>query len=216
MWIYLRFVTKIISAEISSIFANVYRCAKIYIKTNKTQGTFLEKIFWSEKQRVAARALISPQVSNESSVIVASRTPPIIGMRDKYTWQKKKNLLIIYLLNLFAPILLQDNSGQLTYMGQLICFPSSGGAESLCKSHKTFFPNVFFFQINISMEQLQRSIKYFTPLTTLICLTLVVCFSFMMILERRTTQIGIVALTGKRRKGTELKWEQRPATRPVK
>lgn len=45
----------------------------------------MEKMFCREKQRVAARALMSPETSKESSVTVASRTPPMMGMRDMYT-----------------------------------------------------------------------------------------------------------------------------------
>lgn len=42
-------------------------------------------MFCREKQSVAARALTSPETLKESSVTVASSTPPIMGMRDTYT-----------------------------------------------------------------------------------------------------------------------------------
>lgn len=45
-------------------------------------GTFLENMFCSEKQSVAARALINPETSNDNSVAVANRTPPMMGIRD--------------------------------------------------------------------------------------------------------------------------------------
>lgn len=48
--------------------------------------TFLEKMFCREKQRVAARALMSPDTSKDSSVTVASSTPPMMGMSDMYTF----------------------------------------------------------------------------------------------------------------------------------
>lgn len=50
--------------------------------------TFLEKMFCREKQSVAARALISPETSKDSSVAVASSTPPMMGMSDMYTYNK--------------------------------------------------------------------------------------------------------------------------------
>ena len=56
--------------------------------TNSKTITFFEKMFWSEKHRVAASALMSPHMSKESSVTVASRTPVIMGIRDKYTWKE--------------------------------------------------------------------------------------------------------------------------------
>jgi len=52
---------------------------------NSTTVTFFEKMFCSEKHRVAASALMSPHMSKDSSVTVASRTPVIMGIRDKYT-----------------------------------------------------------------------------------------------------------------------------------
>lgn len=48
--------------------------------------TFLEKMFCREKQSVAARALINPETSKDSSVTVASSTPPMMGMSDTYTY----------------------------------------------------------------------------------------------------------------------------------
>lgn len=48
----------------------------------------MEKMFCREKQSVAARALISPETSNDSSVTVASSTPPMMGMSDTYTYSK--------------------------------------------------------------------------------------------------------------------------------
>lgn len=48
----------------------------------------MEKMFCREKQSVAARALISPETSKDSSVTVASSTPPMMGMSDTYTYDK--------------------------------------------------------------------------------------------------------------------------------
>lgn len=45
-------------------------------------------MFCREKQSVAARALISPETSKDSSVTVASSTPPMMGMSDTYTYNK--------------------------------------------------------------------------------------------------------------------------------
>ena len=45
-------------------------------------------MFCREKQSVAARALIRPETSKDSSVTVASSTPPMIGMSDMYTCDK--------------------------------------------------------------------------------------------------------------------------------
>ncbi len=41
-----------------------------------------ENMFCKEKQSVAARALINPETSKDNSVIVANRTPPMMGIRD--------------------------------------------------------------------------------------------------------------------------------------
>lgn len=49
----------------------------------------MEKMFCREKQRVAARALMSPDTSNDSSVTVASSTPPMMGMSDMYTFDRE-------------------------------------------------------------------------------------------------------------------------------
>lgn len=49
----------------------------------------MEKMFCREKHRVAARALISPDTSKDSSVTVASSTPPMMGMSDTYTFDKE-------------------------------------------------------------------------------------------------------------------------------
>lgn len=46
-------------------------------------------MFCREKHRVAARALISPDTSKDSSVTVASSTPPMMGMSDTYTFNKE-------------------------------------------------------------------------------------------------------------------------------
>lgn len=51
--------------------------------------TFLEKMFCREKHSVAARALSSPHMSKDSSVTVASSTPLMIGMSDRYTWEEQ-------------------------------------------------------------------------------------------------------------------------------
>lgn len=48
----------------------------------------MEKMFCREKQSVAARALIRPETSKDSSVTVASSTPPMMGMSDMYTCDK--------------------------------------------------------------------------------------------------------------------------------
>lgn len=42
----------------------------------------MENMFCSEKQSVAARALINPETSKDNSVAVANRTPPMMGIRD--------------------------------------------------------------------------------------------------------------------------------------
>lgn len=52
--------------------------------------TFLEKMFCREKQSVAARALISPETSKDSSVAVASSTPLMMGMSDTYTYERDR------------------------------------------------------------------------------------------------------------------------------
>lgn len=54
--------------------------------------TFLENIVCKEKPRVAKSALTRPRISNEISVTVATQTPPIIGSKDKYTWNIKNNI----------------------------------------------------------------------------------------------------------------------------
>lgn len=50
----------------------------------------MEKIFCREKQSVAARALTSPETLKESSVTVANRTPPMMGMSDTYTYSRDR------------------------------------------------------------------------------------------------------------------------------
>lgn len=60
---------------------------------NSKTITFFEKIFWSEKHRVAASALMSPHMSKESSVTVANRTPVMMGIRDKYTCKRNREQL---------------------------------------------------------------------------------------------------------------------------
>ena len=47
-------------------------------------------MFCREKQRVAARALMSPRLSKDISVAVASSTPPMMGMRETYTWKEEE------------------------------------------------------------------------------------------------------------------------------
>lgn len=57
-------------------------------------------MFCSEKPIVASNALIKPIISKEISVTVAIATPVIIGIRDKYTWKKFKNIKRCYLSTL--------------------------------------------------------------------------------------------------------------------
>lgn len=68
----------------------LWRVTLLTNTTNSKAVTFFEKIFWSEKHRVAASALMSPHMSKESSVTVANRTPVIMGIRDKYTWKRNR------------------------------------------------------------------------------------------------------------------------------
>ena len=39
---------------------------------------------------MAARALMSPRLSKDISVAVASSTPPMMGMRETYTWKEEE------------------------------------------------------------------------------------------------------------------------------
>ena len=87
--------------------------------------TFLENMFCKEKQRVAARALISPERSKDSSVMVARSTPPIMGTRDRYTWRDGKE-------SKYSPLCLGHAEHS---VGLILLFPQTEGFTPRDKVH---------------------------------------------------------------------------------
>lgn len=57
--------------------------------------TFFENMFWREKPQVDTRAATRPSMSKDNSVMLAMATPRMIGTREKYTWERRRNALYI-------------------------------------------------------------------------------------------------------------------------